>query len=69
MKCPKCGNTNLQVTTETTTKGKDYHASRGCCGAIIFGPIGVICGLCGKGKRINSTSYWMCPECGNKFKA
>ena len=25
MQCPKCGNTNLQIITETETKGKDLE--------------------------------------------
>lgn len=69
MICPKCGDGNCQLTTETKTTGKDFYASKGCCGAIIFGPIGVLCGACGKGRQINSTSYWICTRCGKKFKA
>ena len=63
MKCPKCGNENCQITTETSSSGK------GCCGALLLGPIGILCGACGKGKTIQSTSYWVCPNCGKKFKA
>ena len=69
MQCPKCGNIYLQSTTETTATGKDYSASKGCCGAILFGPIGLLCGACGSGRKIKSTTYWLCPNCGNKFKA
>lgn len=25
MQCPKCGNVNLQVITETNSKGKDFR--------------------------------------------
>ena len=69
MRFPKCGNTNLQATTETRSSGKDFSASKGCCGWLLLGPIGILCGLCGEGKKINSTTYWLCPNCGNKFKA
>lgn len=69
MKCPKCGDDNCQIITETKTKGKDFSASKGCCGAILFGPIGILCGACGKGKTIQSTAYWVCSQCGHKFKA
>lgn len=69
MRCPKCGNENCQITTETTSSGKDFSAGKGCCGALLFGPIGLLCGACGKGKTIHSTSYWFCPNCGRKFKA
>ncbi len=69
MTCPKCGNQHLQAATEINTYGKDFSASKGCCGAIILGPIGILCGLCGKGRQTHSTTYWMCPTCGHKFKA
>ena len=36
MQCPKCGSTNLQSTTETNSTGKDFSASKGCCGAILL---------------------------------
>lgn len=69
MKCPSCGGNDCQLTTETKTTGKDFSASKGCCGAILLGPIGVLCGLCGEGKQTNSTSFWVCSNCGKKFKA
>lgn len=68
MKCPKCGKENCQVITKTTTKGKDFSAGKGCCGALLLGPIGILCGACGKGKQINSENFWVCPDCGKKFK-
>ena len=69
MACPYCGNTDLRVTTETTTTGKDFSGSKGLCGYIFFGPIGVLCGACGKGKKTQTQTYWLCPRCGSKFKA
>ena len=38
MQCPKCGSNNCQVITETTTEGKDFSASKGCCGWLLAGP-------------------------------
>ena len=29
MRCPKCGNENCQITTETTSSGKDFSAGKG----------------------------------------
>ncbi len=46
-----CGNENCQIITETDSSGKAFSASKGCCGAILFGPIGILCGACGKGKK------------------
>lgn len=66
--CPKCGCANCQVINETQTTGKDFSGSKACCGAILLGPIGIICGACGGGKKMKNTAYWVCPKCGNKFK-
>lgn len=66
--CPKCGGTNCQILSETNTKGKDFGAGKGCLGYICFGPIGIICGTCGKGKQMKTTNFWYCPDCGNRFK-
>ena len=57
--CPKCGSNNIQIVTEE----KGYSAETGCCGAILLGPIGLILGLCGTGKK----NKRMCVDCGKKF--
>ena len=71
--CPKCGNKNLQSTTETVTQtsGKNYSGTQGCLGLLLFGPMGLLCGLCGQGKttNTNTTNYWVCPNCGHKFRS
>ena len=69
MICPKCGFDGCQIVAETTSKGKDFSAGKGCCGALLLSAIGILCGACGKGKKIKSTNYWICNNCGNKFKA
>lgn len=69
MRCPKCGSENCQIINNINTTGKDFEAGKGCCGAILFGPIGLLCGACGKGKQIENTYYWVCNNCGNKWKA
>ena len=46
MRCPKCGGEHCQVISETTSKGKDFSAGKGCCGAALLGPIGILCGAC-----------------------
>ncbi len=69
MNCPKCGYNDCQIISETTTSGKDFHAGKGCCGAVLFGPTGLLCGLCGRGKRTTSRAFWICSQCGYKFKA
>ena len=68
MKCPKCSSEHCSIINEIYTKGKDFRAANGCLGAILFGPLGILCGACGKGKRIINTHYWVCNQCGYKWK-
>ena len=57
VKCPKCGSTNLEVVSDVRGKGAKFWKL--ClCG---------ILGLCGTGKT-KTTHYWVCRNCGNKFK-
>lgn len=65
MKCPKCLSENVQVHYETEKQG--FSGGKGCCGAILFGPLGLLCGLCGKNKIKSEDKYWVCNNCGAKF--
>lgn len=56
--CIKCGSDKLQVISEV--EGKGVSGTKVC----LFG----ICGLCGAGKT-KTTNYWICQNCGTKFKA
>ena len=71
LRCPDCGGKELQISSETqiNTKGKNYSAGQGCLGFLVFGPLGLLCGSCGKGQTVSSSnvSYWNCPKCGKKF--
>lgn len=69
MKCMKCGGENCQIINQVQTSGKDFSASKGCCGAILLGPIGLLCGACGKGKQVKNNNFWVCNNCGHKWKA
>ena len=70
--CPHCGNKDLLVTTETNTqtKGSNYSGGKGCLGFLLFGPLGLLCGSCGKGKETTTTNdtYFVCSKCGKRFK-
>lgn len=65
MKCPHCGSENVNFISNTTTKG--FRGGKACCGFLIWGWIGILCGLCGSGKQ-NTKEYWICNNCGNKFQ-
>ena len=69
MRCPRCKSEGCQIITETYTTGKDYSVGKGCCGAWIFGWEGLLCGFCGEGKTTRTKNYWICHNCGHKFKA
>ena len=69
MTCPKCGSENCQIITEMRTEGTDYSVSKGCCGWLLAGPPGVLCGFCTKGKQTQTEAYWICNSCGKKWKA
>lgn len=54
--CPKCGSNNIFVAK------KGYSAGNGCCGAILLGPIGLLCGASGANKLEKT-----CLNCKKKF--
>ena len=69
MRCPKCGSYNCYIINERTEKGRDYHGCKGVIGYLIWGPVGLLCGLCGKGRETKEINYWICEDCGRKWKA
>ncbi len=73
MRCPKCESDNCTIINEATTKGKSFSVGKGCCGYFLLspfvGPLGILCGACGKGKHIVNTNYWVCNNCGYKWKS
>lgn len=69
MKCPSCGSEYCHIIEETETTTKGFGLFKGCCGYIVFGPLGWLCGLCGMGKgRTTRKAFWVCNNCGRKFR-
>ncbi|MBR5217242.1 MAG: hypothetical protein IKV68_02660 [Oscillospiraceae bacterium] len=68
VRCVRCGSANLTTVSEVSTQGKNFKAGDACCGAVLLGPLGLLCGATGKGKQTTTTTYWVCKNCGNKFK-
>jgi len=70
--CPQCNSTDLFPVSETETEvsGGGYGFGKGCCGWILLGPLGLLCGLCGTGVKSDSTTrhFWVCKSCGHKFR-
>ncbi len=70
MICPNCGNENCELIQEISTSGNDYSVCKGLCGACILQSwIGLLCGLCGEGHTTVKRAFWICKNCGYKFKA
>jgi hypothetical protein len=44
--CPKCGSTSLH------SSNKGFSGGKGCCGVLLAGPFGLLCGLHGKNNVI-----------------
>lgn len=65
--CTKCGCGGCQTVTQTKYKDGGYGVGSGICGYLILGPIGLLCGLCGRKSKFKSKTYWICPSCGKKF--
>ena len=57
MKCPNCGSENCQFIATTETHGKSFSFSNACCGSILLGPIGILCGACGTGVHSKTHEY------------
>lgn len=73
LQCPNCHSTDIIPIIETSTNvsGGGYGVGKGCCGWILFGPLGLLCGLCGTGVKSHTQTktYWVCRSCGNKFRS
>lgn len=57
VKCPHCGSTRLQMISDV--HGDGVNALKLCCCGFF--------GLCGAG-HTETTHYWVCQTCGQKFK-
>ena len=71
--CPNCG-AGLEscqpipkVNTKTT--GGGFSIWDGCCGMILLGPAGLLCGICGAGTKteVRSKNRFVCQKCGTAF--
>lgn len=69
--CPSCGSHDceIQVQQNVTSSGSNYSVGMGCLGFLLTGPFGLLCGLCGTGRKTTTThqSMWVCKKCGSLF--
>lgn len=68
--CPFCKLQNCQPLQKSTTevKHRGYGWGSGCCGLLLLGPFGLLCGMCGMGSEVKTTSelWWVCQSCGKQ---
>lgn len=73
LRCPKCKSERLISTTDTIVNdnSKGYGGGLGCLGFLLMGPLGLLCGLCGKKRDISveNLHYFICQDCGHEFLA
>lgn len=71
--CPKCGAAPelcIPISrTDVKIKGGGYHFVSGCCGAILLGPFGLLCGACGSQghAKVRNETWFVCRRCGTEF--
>jgi DNA-directed RNA polymerase subunit M/transcription elongation factor TFIIS len=61
IKCPKCGSQEIFLLTR---ESNGFDASNACCGYIILGPLGLLCGLSGDKESMTARK---CKNCGYEF--
>lgn len=64
LRCPKCDSEDIQFTSSTTSRG--VSARNSCCGYILLGPLGLLCGL-HKAGETSTSEFWVCRNCGARF--
>lgn len=57
IKCPKCGSVNIHVDK------RGFRASDACCGAILCGPLGLLCGQTGANNLVKT-----CLNCNKTWR-
>jgi len=68
MKCPNCGSEDISNIVDTKTETKGFGGGRACCGYVLFGWPGILCGLCKTGDTTTTTrTKRICNNCGRRF--
>ncbi|MFP4478621.1 MAG: double zinc ribbon domain-containing protein [Candidatus Izemoplasmatales bacterium] len=61
VRCPNCGSAEIYLMTR---ESGGFDASNACCGYIILGPLGLLCGL---SSERESVTVRKCKNCGYEF--
>ena len=68
IKCPRCGATGCTPQYKQNVSGGGYGCCSGGLGALVLGPLGLLCGACGRSVKSTNTLVWICPNCGHEFQ-
>lgn len=69
IKCPNCGAVGCMPQYKQNVSGGGYGCCSGGLGALVLGPLGLLCGVCGRSVKSTNTLVWICPKCGHEFQA
>lgn len=68
--CPNCGApfADCVPLVKTTISGSGgYSLFSGCCGTVLLGPLGILCGLRKQRLTTSNKTWWACRRCGKEF--
>lgn len=68
VRCPRCGAVGCTPINKTNVTGGGYGCCSGGLGALVLGPLGLLCGACGRSTKTTNTLVWVCPKCGHEFR-
>lgn len=68
VKCPKCGASGCVPQYKQNVSGGGYGCCQGVLGSLILGPLGLLCGMCGRSVKTTNNLVWICPKCGHEFQ-
>ena len=68
MRCPRCRSESISSIIDTRTHTNRFVRGGACCGYVLCGWTGVLCGLCNTGDTTTTTKTTnICNDCGNRF--
>ena len=62
VRCPKCGSKNVEFVTYQASS--NFDKGDACCGYLMCGPIGL---LCGAKDKTTAKTVRKCKKCGHEF--
>ena len=71
--CPYCHSDDsaMYIRNVTNVKQSGFSIMDAICGAMCFGPFGLLCGLCGMGQEVDikNETWFNCKHCGGQFRS